>query len=245
MLEKRSILSSIVTKSAFTLIELLVVIGIIAILSALLLPALGKAKSQGKRIACSNNLKQLGVLFYIYRNDNDSRFPDYRDLKLKLGDGYRPWSNWPKSDPRSGWLAYVLEEYNSQQHSWICPSIMNTKLINHPQSRQYYKQSIGGMGFSTYWMWRFDRADREIAIDNFWNKTENEAMRDLIRANNPFIGVPKGISDVELIVDVYYPSTIKSINDNIRGYAVHSDGRNRLMLDNHIDFKRDKRIYKN
>jgi prepilin-type N-terminal cleavage/methylation domain-containing protein/prepilin-type processing-associated H-X9-DG protein len=62
-------------RGAFTLVELLVVVGIIAVLIAILLPALGKARASSRRVACGSNLHQVGIAIHAYANENKGSIP--------------------------------------------------------------------------------------------------------------------------------------------------------------------------
>ena len=66
-------------RDGFTLIELLVVIAIIALLMAILMPALQRVKAQARTIGCQSNLKQWALIFSMYANDHDNKFPGWVD----------------------------------------------------------------------------------------------------------------------------------------------------------------------
>ena len=235
--------SSVVSsRLAFTLIELLVVIAIIAILASMLLPALSRAKASGRKAACTSNLRQQGIAWRIYLDDHGGRFPDRRELKEALPGGYKPWDSWPRSDPRAGWSAVVLEEVVGVSRVFECPAINSGPLRTATQSNQNGSLKTNVTQTVNYWMWRFDRVDDPVPLDNFWGKSESQVVTDLYTENNSFIGRPTGPAEVELIVDPYFPNTIPSVDEELKGWSAHLGGRNRLMLDSHVDYFKDKRL---
>lgn len=221
----------------FTIIELVTVAAIVSVLAALLLPALASARESARKSACASNLRQIGQAMWMYMDDFGGVMPDRRDLKAALPGGYRPWSGWPPSDPRSGWAAHLLSPWTAGADIWQCRSVGGSRLASYPQVRQ----SDGRRGASLYWMWRFDRSDDPVALDNLWGKTVDQAVTDLQASRNPLIGEPDGPAQVELAVDPYFPRTAPNVPPAARGLAVHFGGRNRLFLDGHVRYLRDGR----
>jgi prepilin-type N-terminal cleavage/methylation domain-containing protein len=107
----------------FTLIELLVVIAIIAILAALLLPALANAKNQAKAINCTSNLHQWGVVWNVYTGDNRDSFPT----------GANP-DGTPDENARSAWFDALQLTPNQRHGIVLCPSANSTNYnLNTPE----------------------------------------------------------------------------------------------------------------
>ena len=231
-------------KSAFTLIELLVVIAIIAILAAILFPVFAGAREKARQTACLSNLRQVGLALRQYETDYDELLPDRQDLKSTLPGGYKPWTTWPTSDPRAGWAEIVFDPYIKSAGVWSCPSVAGA-FVGAAQVEQA-TGTASSAPLARYWMWRFDVPlfpKPGTTGPTFWGQSDDAAVALLAASGNTTIDPlnPQSASDVEMVVDPYFPTGVPNPPPVLVGHAVHMGGRNRLFLDGHVKWKRDSR----
>lgn len=130
-------------RSGFTLIELLVVIAIIAILAALLLPALSRAKQRAKSIQCLSNVRQWGQLFALYCSDNNDSMPIGWSV---MANGYK-----------GAWMS-ALRSYYSNPDIRVCPATLHFRSelanpFNTAMDATFWSWGIDGVGNYTTPAW--------------------------------------------------------------------------------------------
>ena len=225
-------------RRGFTLIELLVVIAIIAILAAMLLPALSKAKAKGQRISCLSNMKQVGVALQMYGQD----YPKLPPKRHPVSD-----FNNPGADPN---VLNLLIPYLGTKSGMLSPAVYNCPSLKKNAEAGLAPTAFSSTGLSANTvplgrpLTAVPRPSDTILMQEGWSLSHN--LWNQPEPNNRSEGALEGlVANTYHEWHMYYPGGSSGFPPGpLREQLcnVHDEGGNLLFVDGHAEYRKYQKL---
>jgi prepilin-type N-terminal cleavage/methylation domain-containing protein/prepilin-type processing-associated H-X9-DG protein len=233
-------------RAAFTLVELLVVIGIIAVLIAVLLPALRRARESANRTACLSNLRQIGQGIVAYTNDNHQWMPPATNTVYNYADpNSTPPTMWGAPNGSLNFIRSALGSRNGRAPVIVCPSVTRhldgtmvgigyapTDLsnTNYQANAVLLGRRIGSI----------PRGSTLVLLDEAESMTNAAMCRPMPSVPGDFYGIKYyfNYSAVPLLNLLNFPLWHDSVTGREGALDVHDKGLHLLFLDGHGEYRK-------